>query len=98
MSGLEVVMSRFRYELYEEDTKERVCCVVDQFCKNPANGHFNTVLKTCCFKCGMNVCTHCSSKRKYLKRGIKRLCNDCQRELDGNSNRVFARIKRMAGA
>lgn len=45
----------------------------------------------------MDICNKCSSKRKYLNYGIKRLCNDCQKELDKNDYKVVKRIVQQAG-
>lgn len=72
------------------------CNVADQHCEAAAN-HQYTYCVAECFRCGMPVCTKCSSKRKYMHFGTKRLCNNCQVEVDGNDKRVVYRIARQAG-
>ena len=77
---------------------ERVSCsVADQFCDAPANGPEETRARAVCFRCGMPVCTKCSSRRKYHNYGIVRLCNNCQTEEDGNDDIVMRRLRRLAG-
>ena len=73
------------------------CCVVDQFCTSPANLEHPIPAKGICFACGQNVCSKCSSKRKYYSYGKVRLCNDCQIQYDGNDKIVMKRLYRMAG-
>lgn len=73
------------------------CSVVDQFCISPANLFPKVNVRGVCFSCGLPVCHKCSSKRKYMGHGKVRLCNSCQEMIDGNDNRIMARLKRMAG-
>lgn len=72
------------------------CSVVDQFCISPANLRPIVPIRGVCFRCGLPVCHKCSTKRKYLDHGKVRLCNNCQEEIDGNDNRIMARLIRMA--
>lgn len=68
------------------------CSVVDQGCDSPANLTPPQHVRATCYSCGQPVCTKCSSKRRYLRYGIRRVCNSCQIErLDGGSS---ARIER----
>lgn len=73
------------------------CCVADQFCLAPANLEPMVNAKAICFSCGENVCTKCSSKRKYLHYGKVRLCNNCQVQYDGNDIIVMKRFYKLAG-
>ena len=74
------------------------CCVVNEHCDFPANYENNRKRKLPeCFCCGLSVCKKCSSKRKYLKYGIKRLCDYCQLEIDGDNYRVMYRIAKLSG-
>jgi hypothetical protein len=73
------------------------CCVVDEFCTSPANLDPPTPARGICFSCGLNVCSKCSSKRKYYDFGVVRLCNNCQIDYDGNDRIVYRRIMKMAG-
>lgn len=53
-----------------------------------------------CFRCGKNVCRSCSSIRNYhwgTGFSKRRLCNDCQVEMDDSPYRVVLRIARKAG-
>ena len=70
------------------------CCVADQFCNAAANFEHHDA-RGICFSCGQNVCSNCSSKRKYYNYGVVRLCNNCQREYDGNDEIVMRRLYRM---
>lgn len=71
------------------------CNVADQFCTARANLEgANT--KAMCFACGLPVCLNCSSIRVYWHYGRVRLCNNCQVDIDGNDNRVMARLRRLA--
>lgn len=72
------------------------CHVADQFCTAAANFTW-AFCRGVCYRCGLPVCAKCSTRRKYLHYGRMRICNDCQTEIDGNDNRVLARIYRMAG-
>lgn len=70
------------------------CAVADQFCLAAANFEPPQAALGVCYRCGMPVCSKCSTRRKYLHYGLKRLCNNCQ---IGNEKRVRARLYRMAG-
>ena len=39
----------------------------------------------------------CSSRRKYKGYGVRRLCNNCQVDMDGHNLYVRRRIYRQAG-
>lgn len=73
------------------------CCVADRGCEAPANLEDPPLIKTECFKCGNAVCKNCSSRRKYLNYGIKRLCNDCQVDMDGTEYKVIYRMALQGG-
>ena len=73
------------------------CCVADQFCIAPANLEPEKLARGICFSCGLNVCSKCSSIRKYYDYGKVRLCNNCQVDYDGNDKIVMNRLYRMAG-
>ena len=73
------------------------CAVVDQFCTSPANVEPPVPARGVCFACGEAVCAKCSTKRQYLRFGVKRICNTCQIEMDGNEDRVMERMNRLAG-
>jgi hypothetical protein len=76
-------------------SKRGVCCVVDSFCKAAANFSMAGPVTTC-FRCGDDVCTNCSSRRLYSRFGKKRLCNDCQCDIDGDNRKVLARMRAQA--
>jgi hypothetical protein len=87
--------------------KERpTCSVVDGLCVAAANfsNSCRPVRIPSCFRCGEDVCRMCSTIRIYRpfgpKRprsyGRKRLCNNCQVELDGNDAVVMRRMNRIA--
>jgi len=88
-------------------TEYEACCVVDQFCERPANIdisdlEFDEIKELCrslpeCFSCGLGVCLECSSRRKYMHHGLKRLCNNCQEEYDGTPYFVIIRMALKAG-
>ena len=85
----------------EKKRKHKVydtCCVADQFCEAPANYEDSRAYAKC-FVCGEAVCTKCSTKRKYLQYGKKRICNNCQIEyLDNRSDKiVMRRLYKLAG-
>ena len=63
------------------------CCVADQFCIAPANLDPPASARGECYYCGSSVCSQCSSKRKYDK-SIRRLCNECQRDMDGERSGI----------
>jgi len=73
------------------------CCVADQFCTAPANVSFFVIAKGICFACGQNVCSKCSSKRKYYDYGTVRLCNDCQVNYDESDKTVMKRLIKLCG-
>lgn len=74
------------------------CAVVNQFCDYPANTDDDTqVVRAECFRCGQNVCIKCSSRRMYGKYGRKRLCDNCQEDIDGNDRAIMRKAYRMAG-
>ena len=73
------------------------CCVADQFCSAAANFTPRHRAGGRCFHCGLAVCSFCSSKRKYEKYGVVRLCNNCQIGLDGRDRVVMRRLYRLAG-
>ncbi len=83
--------------------RSKTCCVVDQFCTHPANlqDRDKHPLQSACEHCGEDVCTMCSSIRLYRVLGSendrKRLCNNCQIDLDGDDRYVMARLRKMAG-
>lgn len=82
--------------LFVRSKMRESCHVSDQFCTAAAN-YEGTYVRAVCFKCDEPVCSKCSSKRKYLRYGTVRLCNDCQVELDGNDEVVMRRMRKMAG-
>jgi len=66
--------------------KERVqCAVVEQFCLDSDEKTANQRIPEC-FRCGNRVCKRCSTKRKYMHYGVKRLCFNCTGELDGHDD------------
>lgn len=73
------------------------CCVVNQHCAAPANLEGVKTPKSNCFACGEPVCVECSSRRKYMKYGRVRLCDNCQESLDGNNRNVMQRIWNRSG-
>lgn len=73
------------------------CCVADQFCVAAANFEEGPARIGQCFKCGQDVCSSCSTRRKYDRHGVKRLCNECQIEEDGDDKVVMKRLYKMAG-
>jgi hypothetical protein len=73
------------------------CCVVDGLCDSPANLESPRACRARCFACGEAVCLRCSSRRRYHGYGRQRLCNNCQRDLDGNNHVVARRQFRLAG-
>ena len=81
----------------ETPTKLRqreACCVADCACDEPAN-LIGADARPQCFRCGENVCKNCSSRRKYLTYGVKRLCNNCQRDMDGHDKIVMRRLYKL---
>lgn len=78
------------------------CCVADQFCLSPANW-IDAIKPTrigVCYICGLDVCSKCSSIRKYHSHPKEkcRVCNDCQAEsIDGNRDVVMRRMEKLAG-
>lgn len=76
---------------------QETCSVVNQFCDSPANLRPIVRVRAECFACGRPVCRQCSSLRKYLSYGRKRLCDDCQEEIDGNDHAVMRRLYAKAG-
>lgn len=91
------LIKKVTYE-YKEIRRD-ICCVVESNeCKSPANIEYDEednsrIILPECFKCGEKVCTRCSSRRKYLSYGRKRLCNNCQVEIDGNDKVVVRRLR-----
>jgi hypothetical protein len=80
------------------------CSVVDQFCECPPMEERDCIddpkLRTECYVCGLPVCKMCSEIRIYKTfRGNKRvrMCNSCQLDIDGNSDRVYKRLRVLAG-
>lgn len=73
------------------------CSVADQFCDAPANVIPGRYVRGQCYRCGLPVCRKCSTRRVYLRYGVVRLCNNCQKEIDGNDRRVMARLRKLAG-
>lgn len=73
------------------------CSVVDQFCTSPANLVPPVPARGRCYSCGLPVCAKCSTRRKYLRFGVQRVCNNCQVQvLDGNDSVVMRRLHRLA--
>ncbi len=82
-----------------KDMPKECCCVCDQHCQCPANlvGSEMPILRAQCFACGNFVCTNCSSIRKYAKEGKRRLCNNCQVDMDGSEYQVTFRMAMLSG-
>ncbi len=78
-------------------SERETCCVADQFCTAAANFAFPAYVRGRCKRCGLAVCSECSTMRKYLQYGFVRLCNDCQVDFDGNDKLVMKRMRRKAG-
>ena len=77
-------------------TKYGTCHVANQHCT--AAGNFEGKHRVAiCYRCGLEVCTSCSSIRKYRIFGNVRLCDDCQIDEDGSDIRVTYRVARKAG-
>lgn len=74
----------------------KTCCVVDQFCKAPANLEPPVEARCTCFVCGQAVCSNCSSIRSYYHYGKVRMCNSCQVEYDGDDKYVMKRLCRIS--
>lgn len=79
--------------------EDYICCVVDQFCTNPANleKKDRPRIRTICFSCGLTVCRKYSSLRDYYEYGRVRLCNNCQIFYDGTDLNVLKRLYKLAG-
>lgn len=58
-------------------------------CKAPP-GLAGAYTRAECFACGMPTCTACSSRRKYMKYGIKRICYNCQEQHNMKKGRKFS--------
>lgn len=72
------------------------CSIANQHCT--AAGNFEGKHRVAiCYRCGNDVCTSCSSIRKYRTFGKVRLCDDCQISEDGSDLWVMCRIARKAG-
>jgi hypothetical protein len=77
--------------------KERKqCCVADAGCHDSDEATANQRMPSC-FACGLDVCTNCSNKRKYLHYGIKRICHSCSEHIDGNDDLRTFRAYLAAG-
>lgn len=80
------------------------CCVVDQFCdhppmEQPEDSSEYLGCKTECYICGQPVCIKCSTRRKHRMHDShkrRRICNNCQVELDGNDHHVVRRLWHLA--
>ena len=70
------------------------CCVADQYCIAPANLEPQRSAKCKCFRCGLAVCSRCSTIRDYLTYGKQRLCHNCITEEYGEAV-VIRRLRRM---
>lgn len=75
-------------KILDEVMRRESCCVADYDCENPAgwgssygfaiNNRLNKI--PVCASCGYAVCKKCSDFVEYYGE-IKRLCNNCIREL-----------------
>jgi hypothetical protein len=72
------------------------CCVADQFCEAPANLDPPKQARCECSECGRAVCGKCSSIRTTAGER-RRLCHDCQVDLDGDDTMVMKRLHKLAG-
>jgi hypothetical protein len=75
---------------------DKICCVVDQFCSNPANCDMEDLdkLRTTCYSCGEKVCKQCSTVRSYRK-GWRRICHNCSEEIDGNEDERLRHLENL---
>lgn len=79
-------------------SKTETCCVADQFCLAPANLYPPLRARCICFRCGLAVCSKCSSKRDYPPYDKQRLCHNCIVEVEGNDKSIMRKLRRMAKA
>ena len=73
------------------------CCMADQYCDAPGNLEPPVAARCTCFSCGGKVCKKCSMVIAYRSYGFRRLCNDCIEEVDGNDDRLIAKLERLGG-
>jgi hypothetical protein len=66
------------------------CHVCDQFCE----GSIKPV-RSKCFACGLAVCVGCSTRRKWPRHGVRRICNHCQIDHDGDDKVVMRRLYKL---
>lgn len=50
-----------------------------------------------CFSCGQPVCRFCSVVRQYRGWGRRRVCDDCEDQLEGNNRKSLRRRYHDAG-